>query len=249
MRRMIIKPQMAREKTKMRRPAAAKPPEKKKRSLIMFENLKKAIDKAEEGQAEKAYKRACDEDSALRELLTEKQWKKYKSGTMTREKSLVLARKKAEREAKKTADRYRERLTAAEGDNRPADGLLIIRFVRNQIWGLNPHAELLIVGETFTGRASGCGYDKASAAMAEALNACPAIMRALYEKEEERPDGVTRQEWIGYGSGYGVLPSFEGRVGVRTLCEVLTACGLSVNFAQASDETYYIGITEGVAKK
>lgn len=215
----------------------------------MFENLKKAIDKEEKVQAEKAYKRACCEDSALRELLTEKQWEKYKSGTLTREKSLELARKKAEREAKKTADRYRERITAAEGDNRPADGLLVIRFVRNQTWGWNPHAELLIVGETFTGRASGCGYDKASAAMAEALNACPAIMRALYKRDDKRQDGVSRREWIGYGSGYGVLPAFEGGVGVRTLCDVMTACGLSVVCSRASDETYYISITEGGAKK
>lgn len=215
----------------------------------MFENLKKAIDQAEEGQAEKAYKRACDEDSALRKLLTENQWEKYKSGTLAREKSLELARKKAAREAKKTANRYRERLTAAECANRPAEGLLVIRFVRNRTWGWNPHSELYVGGETFTGRASGCGYDKASAAMAEALNACPAIMRRLYAKEEESPDGVTRREWLGDGSGYGILPAFEGGVGVRTLCDVLTACGFSVDCTQAMDGSYYIRITEGGDKK
>ena len=215
----------------------------------MFENLKKAIDRSEEEQAGKAYERAFAADCALREMLTEKQWEKYTIGTMTREIALELARKKAAREAKKRADRYRKRITAAEGENRPADGLLVIRWTRNQTWGWNPHAELYIGGETFTGRASGCGYDKASAAMADALNACPAIMRALYAKEDERPEGETRREWLGYGSGYGVLPSFEGGVGVRTLCEVLTACGLSVNCTQAMDETYYIRITEGGTKK
>lgn len=217
---------------------------KTKRSLIMFENLKKAIDRSEEEQAGKAYERACASDIALCEMLTDNQWDKYTSGTLTREKALELARKKAAREAKKRADRYRERLTAAEEANLPADLLLVIRWVRNSTWGWNPHAELYVGGETFTGRASGCGYDKASAAMAEALNACPAIMRALYEKEEERPDGVTLREWIGYGSGYGILPAFEGGVGVRALCDVLTACGLSVNCTQARDETYYIRITE-----
>lgn len=215
----------------------------------MFENLKKAIDKEEKVQAEKAYKRACDEDSALRKLLTEKQWEKYKSGTLTREKSLELARKKADREAKKTADRYREQITAAECANRPAEGFIVIRFVRNQTWGWNPHAELYIGGETFNGRASGCGYDKASAAMSEALNACPAIMRALYERDDKRPDGVSRREWLDYGSGCGVLPAFEGGVGVRTLCDVLSACGFSVDCTQARDGSYYIRITEGGAKK
>lgn len=215
----------------------------------MFENLKKAIDRSEEEQAGKDYERACAADRALREMLTDNQLEKYTSGTLTREKSLELARKKAAREAKKRADRYRERLTAAEGENRPADGLLVIRWKRNPTWGWNPHAELYVGGETFTGRASGCGYDKASAAMSEALNACPAIMRALYAKEDERPEGVTRREWIGYGSGYGILPAFEGGVGVRTLCEVLTACGFSVDCTQARDETYYIRIAEGGTKK
>lgn len=215
----------------------------------MFENLKKAIAKAEEEQAEKAYKRAFAADCELCEMLTDNQWEKYKSGTLTREKSLELARKKAAREAKKRVDRYRKRITAAEGENRTADGLLVIRWVRNSTWGWNPHAELYIGGETFTGSASGCGYDKASAAMAEALNACPEIMRALYAKEDKRPEGVTRSEWIGYGSGYGVLPAFEGGVGVRTLCDVLVACGFSVDFTQARNNTYYIGITEGGSKK
>ena len=215
----------------------------------MFENLKKEIDKAEEIQAEKAYERAFERESALREMLTGNQWEKYTSGTLTREKSLELARNKSAREAKKTADRYRERITAAEGANPYGGGLLVIRWVRNSTWGWNPHAELFFDGVTFTGRASGCGYDKASAAMADALNACPAIMRALYAKEDERPDGVTRREWIGYGSGYGVLPAFEGGVGVRALCEVLTACGFSVDCTQGRDESYYIRITEGVAGK
>lgn len=215
----------------------------------MFENLKKAIERSEKEQTGKSYERACATDSALREMLTDNQWEKYTSGNLTREKSLELARKKAEREAKKRADRYRERLTAAEEANRQADGLLVIRFVRNSTWGWNPHSELYIGGETFTGRASGCGYDKASAAMAEALNACPAIMRRVYAKEDERQHGATRREWLGYGSGYGTLPAFEGGVGVRTLCDVLTACGFSVNCTHANDGTYYIRITEGVAKK
>ena len=215
----------------------------------MFENLKKAVERAEKEQEEKAYERACASDSALRELLTDNQLEKYTSGTLTREKALEFAQKKAARQAKKRADRYRERLTAAEGENLPEDGILVIRWVRNSTWGWNPKVKLYVGGDMFTGRASGCGYDKASAAMADALNACPAIMRALYAKEDERPEGVTRREWLGYGSGYGVLPAFEGGVGVRTLCEVLTTCGFSVGCTQARDETYYIRITEGGAEK
>lgn len=101
----------------------------------MFENLKKAVERAEKEQAEKAYERACEYDIALREMLTYNQWEKYKSGALTMEKSIEIARKKAAREAKKNADRFRERLTAAEGANRPDAGLLIIRWKRNPTWG------------------------------------------------------------------------------------------------------------------
>lgn len=215
----------------------------------MFENLKKAIDRSEKERTKKAHDRASADDSALRELLTGSQWAAYVSGMLTQEdtaetrsKALELARKKSASQEKKRADRFRERLTAAEESKQPARGLLVIRWVRNSTWGWNPHAVLYVAGETFTGRASGCGYDKASAAMAEALNACPAIMRRVYAREDKRPEGVARRAWLGYGSGYGTLPAFEGGVGVRTLCEVLTACGFCVDCTQARDKTYFVRI-------
>lgn len=50
------------------------------------------------------------------------------------------------------------------------DNLIEIVWKKNRTWGLNPHATVTLDGVTTTGRASGCGYDKASAAVVAALS-------------------------------------------------------------------------------
>ena len=47
--------------------------------------------------------------------------------------------------------------------------IIEIVWKKNPKWGRNPHATVTIDGVTTTGRASGCGYDKASAAVVAAL--------------------------------------------------------------------------------
>lgn len=61
-------------------------------------------------------------------------------------------------------------------------------------------------------------------------------MRALYEAEEKRlADGgkKSRRDYIGYGSGYNVLPCFEGGVGMSAICKILDSIGYNVT----SDDT------------
>ena len=50
------------------------------------------------------------------------------------------------------------------------ENIIEIVWKKNTTWGLNPHASVTIDGITTTGRASGCGYDKASAAVVAALS-------------------------------------------------------------------------------
>lgn len=69
------------------------------------------------------------------------------------------------------------------------------------------------------GRASGCGYDKESAAIATAINASPSIMRVLYEHAENGgnfPYSVYT---------YAGLPYFDGGCGVSCFRNVFGACG------------------------
>ena len=120
-----------------------------------------------------------------------------------------------------------------------------ITYTKNRTWGSNPHAEVETTdGTTITrtyGTASGAGYDKTSAAVARALNGNPGIMRALYEAEEQRlADGSkrSRRDYIGYGSGYNVLPCFERGVGMSAICKILTAIGYNVKSSE--DGSLYI---------
>jgi len=64
-----------------------------------------------------------------------------------------------------------------------------------------------------SGSIGGCGYDKLSTAVAECLNQVNAVLRPLYLMKDKHT-GKKNHEYLGYGSGYGILPNFEGGVGV-----------------------------------
>ena len=87
--------------------------------------------------------------------------------------------------------------------------------MRSRTWGSNPHAEIWTNDGYFTGSASGCGYDKLSAATAEALNKSDAVLKVLYtlyEKALRKDKKATPHNAIAYGAGYET-PYFEGGVG------------------------------------
>lgn len=77
----------------------------------------------------------------------------------------------------------------------------------------------------------GCGYDKHSTALAEILNLHPAILKRLYKAEDKRlgtKGSDDRRDVIGYGSGYGVVPYFEGGVGSSCHVQILERLGYTV---------------------
>jgi len=98
-----------------------------------------------------------------------------------------------------------------------------IEWVKSKMWGHNPVGEAWVVLEDKDGNRdskyftcsgiSGCGYDKASTALAKLLNQSNEALKPLYVKKNKNIDKDNR-ELLGYGSGYGILPSFEGGVGV-----------------------------------
>lgn len=116
-----------------------------------------------------------------------------------------------------------------------------VEWVKSRVWGYNPVATAEFFGVTklpdgkteryyfaAVGKASGCGYDKRSAAVAEALNQCRPLLAAMY-KEANRPKnkGKSNQEIFGYGSGYGSLPYFEGGVGVTCYPDIFRKIGMA----------------------
>lgn len=117
-----------------------------------------------------------------------------------------------------------------------------VEWKRSSYFGYNPTATARTDDGTFTGRASGCGYDKESAAVAEALNQSPAVLRVLYEAAEKHMENgesfktlssgcVSWGDVLGYGSGYAILPYFEGGVGVSCFWSILSKYGFSCRCA------------------
>ena len=130
--------------------------------------------------------------------------------------------------------------------------LIAIEWKKSRTWGNNPYAEVKIFYnnnhiEIFTGSASGCGYDKRSAATAEALNKCELLKALLYKAENKRLKNhseVTRRDFIGYGSGYGAIPRFEGGVGFRSHETILNNLNFKTSLYDESSQTYDIYIFE-----
>ena len=117
--------------------------------------------------------------------------------------------------------------------------VITLEWKKSYMWGSNPKA---YTNYGFEGSSiGGCGYDKTSTATAQALNSNLSILKLLYSKENERlnklsergteentneKDNLSRREFLKYGSGYGVLPSFEGGVGVSSHEQILKGLGL-----------------------
>lgn len=124
----------------------------------------------------------------------------------------------------------------------PNPFIITLEWKKSYMWGMNPRAH---TNYGFEGSSiGGCGYCKTSTATAEALNSYDYIIKLLYFKEEKRlnfNDQQTkknkifktkehkikeRREFLGYGSGHSILPSFCGGVGVNSHQNIIEKIGL-----------------------
>ena len=222
----------------------------------MFENLKNAIiteateEKAKnrffiengycENWSEENHKRS---DEGIKRYCTARRWEQYMDGEITRKKIVELTAARMEKQRdKETAARLEklERVAAAPDLESVS---ISVEWKRSTVWGYNPTATVLVRNRyahgRYIGTASGCGYDKRTAAIGEALNQCDSVLKMLYVVKEKAlaeftPEQIaeTRKHgtesnanFIHYGAGYGVLPYFEGGVGINSFRGVFEACG------------------------
>lgn len=157
--------------------------------------------------------------------------KQYESGKIGVDTYVARAEKRMRRTLEKQTKAALEKVDTAEKAETPERFTLWVSWKKSRTWGANPHVELIVDGYTYTGTASGCGYDKESTAIAEVLNLCPGTLKILYDVKEEAlagNEGISNENAIGYGAGYGVLPYYEGGVGVNTLVAILEKGGYNV---------------------
>lgn len=185
------------------------------------------------------YKKESDE--GIRKYSTDYRWEQYQGGKISREKAVEYAVVRTLKKLEKGLWADLERLEAIETAKIPSFISIKTEWVRSRTWGSNPHTEIYVQGEgSFEDRASGCGYDKESAAFASAAKGSFALKKILCElkeaalkegKSDKRKTtctGIDNREVCGYGAGYNPIPAFEGGVGMNSIISIFKRYGYNV---------------------
>lgn len=204
---------------------------------MFYKDYKQIKAKAKKENKEETAKRCAD-------IL--QNWEQIKGGWLYREKLTKRQKEKPETEQKKIiiekikkeqADKLARFLEECDqiANAQECEYIKIsVNWAKSATWGWNPHAELWTNDGYYTGRASGCGYDKLSAATAEALNKSKSVLKLLYNKYEQalrKNKNATKRDVLGYGSGYS-KPYFEGGVGYSSHWSIFKNLGAKINTHQ-----------------
>lgn len=195
----------------------------------MFENLKDKLNKELEAKTKEAMKNYGD-------YLTPKESEKVELGKKT---IGDYAAKISSKVYKRYFQKYFEKLTAAELQEAKVQSIEIsVEWFRSATWGSNPEAKVIVrydneYSEAFSSeRIGGCGYDKESTAIGQALNQCTALMKELYLLKDSNVN-ASNSDCIGYGAGYGILPYFEGGVGFSCHRNILEKLGFTYEYGSS----------------
>ena len=195
----------------------------------MYENIRKAIT---EHKAETLAKFTADiEKKTAADILSSWYYKQYTTPATLRaiqeaEQGETLdpviiekmTAKKAREEAKNTQKRI-EKIEAAEAAHLPKNVNISVEFSSSRTWGYIPYATVTGYQCRTMAKASGCGYDKESAAIAYAFNNNPEVMKILYNHAEQ---GKKFPYSVHTFAG---VPCFDGGCGVSCFYSVFDACG------------------------
>ena len=188
-------------------------------------------------------------DSVLERNSTATRWNQYTAGTIDRETAVNYAMKRVETQNAKSIAKKFARLDtyAAVADIVSIE--IYVHWTRNRTWGYNPTATVYAtdannVTHKATGTASGCGYDKRSAAVCEALNQISGLCKMICAVKNDRmgADDAAAHVWntsnanyIAYGAGYGAIPYFEGGCGIDSTLSTLKAIGFDIETRRQPD--------------
>ncbi len=171
-------------------------------------------------------------ENLLCHYLTARRWSQYQSGEITLDQAKAFALIRLGNALEKRDMKIITRLNAIELTASVTSAGIVVQWKKSKTWGRNPHCEVHDGEKCYTGTASGCGYDKESAAMAEALNQSNGILRILCDRKEERLAelgiNASNEDCLGYGVGYSPIPHFHGGVGVSSFRQIFKNCGYTL---------------------
>lgn len=131
--------------------------------------------------------------------------------------------KKDDKQFKEIETRYNNVMEAGEINKIT----ISVEWKKSSMWGYNPTAEIRLYSTTgyefLTGKASGCGYDKESSAIATALNESNAVIKMLFNADKKDKDSKV----YGYRKAQnGYFPHISGGVGTSCYYSVFALFGL-----------------------
>ena len=190
-------------------------------------------------------------DNGLQCYSTSTRWDQYTNGQIDRTKAVELAQKRYAKQLEKEIQKQLELLDVIAAAPDLQFISVNVYYKRSSVWGYCPSVDVHTNNGFSTGYASGCGYDKESAAVADAFNKDHSILKALYtikengliaglnDESKTACTGVDNRNICGYGSGYGVIPYFEGGVGVGCFWDILKRGGYTTRCNYGKHENYY----------
>lgn len=218
-----------------------------------MEKLTKQVKKENEKELKKAISnlnKAKKEDFINLWYYSEKLTKRQKE-KLTKSEQKEIIKNKIIEDYKKRLNKNMKKIETIKNANNNIETITVnVEWVKNPTWGYNPHATIYTNnGDITEGKASGCGYDKESTAIAGALNKNNDILKLLYTAKNKKMTlkKTNNRDLLGYGSGYGVLPYFEGGVGVSSLLNIFRKLGYNIQEHHTNKSDFYT-ITKNKSK-
>ena len=187
-----------------------------------------------------------DPDDGLRRYATAFTWEQYERGYMPRTQAVKRTIDRVTRQAEKDLAKDLDKLNRVSNAPDMDSANVVVEWTRNSHYSDNPQAAIQFYNERgfiqeTTGTCSGCGYDKFSTAICNALNLSDSALKALYDAAEKALaidphcadsksacTGIYWTDAIAYGAGYTVLPYFEGGCGISSTENVLNKCNYAL---------------------
>lgn len=205
----------------------------------MFNNLKNEVIESIKKEERNTFK-IIETVGMLKYHSTAKRWEQYEKGEISKQQLIEFARKRAVKMYAKKLDKYLKKIDDVANAKSVKEIVIAVEWKKSVTWGHNARAEVNAHGVITSGYAVGAGYDKESAAIAQALNDNNAILKILYELKE---NSIKEGQALGWSiEGYDVLPAFYPGVGISCYWEAFKRAGYSVK--NINGNIYYI-VKEG----
>ena len=210
----------------------------------MFINLKNSLVSKNNEEVKRQLENIESENmNTLNFYTTNLRQEQFKEGKISMDKFKACAKTKMLKETKKQLDKELKELEKIENNHKMFNTLYIQVQCKKTNLGYQYKAILSDSIEKIEGRyTGGWGYDKLSSAISEVLNEYLPLKELLYNYKEKylfenKLLQANNHEIFGYGSGYGILPYFEGGVGVNSYYKIFNTIGLEL---KQIDDTLYI---------